>query len=83
MGRGFAPIQPFRGHQELPAGRGVIHLEEGSLWNTMPAHTRAHRCETYIYFNVAEGHQVVHLMGEPTETRHIMVSNRQAVISPS
>ena len=62
---------------------GYTHLEKGSVWNTMPAHTHARRCETYMYFDVAEGHQVVHLMGEPTGTRHIMVSNRQAVISPS
>lgn len=62
---------------------GVTQLHEGSMWNTMPAHTHDRRMEVYLYFNVAEDARVVHLMGEPSETRHLIVSNEQAVISPN
>lgn len=61
---------------------GMTMLEEGSIWNTMPAHTHLRRSEVYMYFDVPEDGMVVHLMGEPTETRHVILHNRQAVISP-
>jgi 4-deoxy-L-threo-5-hexosulose-uronate ketol-isomerase len=61
---------------------GVTHLHEGSTWNTMPAHTHMRRSELYLYFDVAENARVFHLMGPPQETRHIVVANREVVISP-
>ncbi|PJI84846.1 5-dehydro-4-deoxy-D-glucuronate isomerase [Luteimicrobium subarcticum] len=62
---------------------GVTELHPGSMWNTMPAHTHDRRTECYLYFDVPEDARVVHLCGEPTETRHLVVADRQAVISPS
>lgn len=62
---------------------GVTSLHEGSMWNTMPAHTHDRRTECYLYFGVPEDARVVHLLGEREETRHLIVADRQAVISPS
>lgn len=62
---------------------GMTVLEEGSVWNTMPAHTHERRMEVYMYFEVPEDQVVFHLMGQPQETRHIVMKNEQAVISPS
>jgi len=62
---------------------GMTRLEPGSLWNTMPCHTHERRMEVYFYFNIADDAAVFHMMGEPNETRHIVVHNEQAVISPS
>lgn len=62
---------------------GVTQLHAGSMWNTMPAHTHDRRMEVYLYFDVADDARVVHLMGEPSETRHLIVANEQAVISPN
>ena len=61
---------------------GVTELKEGSVWNTMPAHTHLRRMETYLYYNVPEGQKICHLMGQPQETRPMWLNNEQAVISP-
>lgn len=62
---------------------GMTILEPGSIWNTMPCHTHDRRMEVYLYFNMDEDNVVFHFMGTPNETRHIVVKNEQAVISPS
>lgn len=62
---------------------GLTILEPGSAWNTMPCHTHERRMEVYFYFDMEEDTRVIHLMGEPTETRHLIVKSEQAIISPS
>lgn len=61
---------------------GYTQLASGSVWNTMPAHTHMRRSEVYLYFNLADDQRIVHLMGPGNETRHIVVANKQVVISP-
>jgi len=62
---------------------GLTMLAPGSIWNTMPCHTHERRMEAYFYFNLKPDTQIFHFMGQPQETRHLMVANEQAVISPS
>lgn len=62
---------------------GMTVLESGSVWNTMPAHTHERRMEVYMYFEVPEDQAVFHMMGQGQETRHLVMTNEQAVISPS
>lgn len=62
---------------------GVTSLHEGSMWNTMPAHTHDRRTECYLYFDVPTEARVLHIMGQSQETRHLVVANQEAIISPS
>jgi len=62
---------------------GYTALEEGNAWNTMPAHTHERRMEAYVYFDLSADHKVFHLMGKPEETKHLVIGNEQAIISPS
>jgi 5-keto 4-deoxyuronate isomerase len=61
---------------------GVTSLQKGSVWNTMPSHVHDRRMEAYLYFDMADDARVFHMMGEPSETRHLVVANEQAIISP-
>lgn len=62
---------------------GLTHLEEGSVWNTMPAHTHERRMEVYFYFDIPEDQTVFHFFGEPSQTRHVAIHNEEAIINPS
>ena len=70
------------GIQSCQLVMGLTILEKGSVWNTMPSHTHTRRMEVYYYFDVAEDQRVFHFMGQPQETRHLLVANHQAIISP-
>lgn len=61
---------------------GMTTINDGSVWNTMPAHTHDRRSEVYLYFDMADATRVFHFMGQPTETRHLVLAADQAILSP-
>jgi 4-deoxy-L-threo-5-hexosulose-uronate ketol-isomerase len=71
------------GAQSCQLVMGMTALKLGSVWNTMPVHTHPRRIEAYLYFNMSKEDLVFHFMGEPSETRHLVVRNEQVVLSPS
>jgi 4-deoxy-L-threo-5-hexosulose-uronate ketol-isomerase len=71
------------GVQSCQIVMGMTLLEPGNMWNTMPAHLHARRMEVYCYFDIEDENVVFHLMGEPGETRHLVMRDGEAVISPS
>lgn len=70
------------GIQSCQIVMGMTQLKSGSVWNSMPTHTHDRRMEAYLYIDLDENARMVHLMGQPSDTRHLILKNEQAVISP-
>ncbi|MDQ0255942.1 4-deoxy-L-threo-5-hexosulose-uronate ketol-isomerase [Evansella vedderi] len=70
------------GIQSCQLMMGMTLLEPNNMWNTMPAHIHDRRMEVYLYFDMEEESRVFHFMGQPHETRHLVVKNEQAILSP-
>ena len=67
----------------MPTPNGLTSLAPGSAWNTMPCHTHERRMEAYLYLELPEDNAIFHFMGKPDETKHLVLQNEQAAISPS
>lgn len=80
--RSITKLIHLEGARSCQLVMGFTQLSSGSVWNTMPPHTHMRRSEVYLYFDVPQAERVMHLMGPAHETRHIVVANKQIVISP-